>query len=181
MIYRSYEKKAQAWAYDFFRHAGVPIRPDEKDGIAIVDFGLNQFEKEGMHLFTMACTSRYAVKALAHLPWQTEPEHWHPPVGDDPGKEETVRVLWGTCIFYLPGDTGIVEGKIPEGKKKVYTCRKELVLKPGDQITLEPGIKHWFQGGPEGAVIYTFSSTARDVLDGFSDPQVKRTTEYVDD
>lgn len=184
MIKRSYEKKAQKWAYDTMVKAGVPIRPDEENKIAIVDFGLNQFEKEGMHLFTLVHSSRYAVKALAHLPWQTEPEHWHPPVGDDPGKQETVRVLWGTCYFYLPsedGKQGMITGKIPEGKEGVYTCAKEMIMKPGDQITLEPGVKHWFQGGPEGAVIYTFSSTARDTLDGFSDPAVCRVTEYIND
>ena len=165
MIKRSYEKKAQKRAYEAMVKAGVPIRPDEENTIAIVDFGLDQFEKEGMHLFTLAHTSRYAVKALYHLPWQTEPEHWHPPVGDDPGKQETVRTLWGACYFYLPLKEGEkappITGKIPQGKESVYTCMKELVLKPGDQITLEPGVKHWFQGGPEGAVIYTFSSTAR--------------------
>ncbi len=54
-------------------------------------------------------------------------------------------------------------------------------MKPGDQLTLRPGQKHWFQAGGDGAVIYTFSSTARDVLDGFTDSDVQRVTKIVED
>jgi D-lyxose ketol-isomerase len=54
-------------------------------------------------------------------------------------------------------------------------------MAPGDQITFRPGEKHWFQGGPEGAVLYSFSSVVRDTLDGFTDPGVVRTTKIVED
>ena len=111
---------------------------------------------------------------------QTLPEHWHPPVGDDPGKEETVRVVSGTLRFYILGDDNMCEGAIPAGKENVYTARHELIFKPGDQITMEPGTKHWFQAGEDGVVMYSFSSVARDVLDGFTDPEIKRTTEIQD-
>ena len=181
MITRKLCQEAQEWAYNFFLKAGVPIRNDEKEKIEIVDFGLNQFEKEGMHLLTMISTNRYAAKALALAPLQTEPEHWHPPIDDDPGKQETVRVVYGTLYFYLPGDGEVKEGYIPERKEAVYTCRQEIVMKPGDQLTLEPGQKHWFQAGKDGVVIYTFSSTARDVLDGFSDPNIQRVTKIIED
>ena len=143
---------------------------------SLKDFGLNHFEKVGMHLFTMVSTNRYAAKALALAPLQTEPEHWHPPIDDDPGKQETVRVAYGTLYFYLPGDGDITHGYIPEGKESVFTCRKEFVMKPGDQLTLEPGTKHWFQAGEEGAVMYSFSTCVRDALDGFTDPEVVRET-----
>jgi D-lyxose ketol-isomerase len=66
---------------------------------------------------------------------------------------------------------------VPAEKEDVYTMRHELILKPGDQITLQPGTKHWFQAGDAGAVIYSFSTVARDVLDGFTDPEIKRITE----
>jgi D-lyxose ketol-isomerase len=181
MIKRSEVIKARAWAFRAFRKAGVPIRDDEKEKIEIVDFGLSQFPQQGMHLFTIVATKRYAAKALALAPMQTEPEHWHPPVGEDPGKEETVRVLWGTLYFYLPGEGDAQKGFVPEGKEAAFTCRRELVMKPGDQLTLKPGEKHWFQAGRGGAVIYTFSSTARDVLDGFTDPGIQRVTTIVED
>jgi D-lyxose ketol-isomerase len=174
MISRSKVNAAQEWAFGAFRTAGVPIRGEEKGEIAIVDFGLSRFDQEGMHLLTMVATSRYAAKALALAPWQTEPEHWHPPVGEDPGKEETVRVLWGTLLFYIEGEDTMRLGRLPQGKSGVYHCRHELVMRCGDQITLKPNQKHWFQADSGGVVIYTFSSTARDVLDGFSDPAICR-------
>jgi hypothetical protein len=46
--------------------------------------------------FTMVQMDRISVKVLALLPDQTVPEHWHPLVDDDPGKEETIRVITGT-------------------------------------------------------------------------------------
>ena len=71
-------------------------------------------------------------------------------------------------------------GVIPEGKDACYTVRHELVMKPGDQITFQPNTKHWFQAGNEGAVIYSFSTCVRDMLDGFSDPEIVRETKVID-
>ncbi|MHC4120886.1 MAG: cupin domain-containing protein, partial [Planctomycetota bacterium] len=102
------------------------------------------------------------------------------PVGDDPGKEETCRVVWGKVRFYIPGDYTMREGFVPAGKQDVYTMRHELILEPSGQITMEPGIKHWFQAAEQGAVMYSFSSVARDVLDCFTDPRVKRVTQVKD-
>jgi D-lyxose ketol-isomerase len=68
------------------------------------------------------------------------------------------------------------EGFVPDGKEDAYTVRHELILKPGEQITLQPGTKHWFQAGKEGAVMYSYSTVARDVLDCFTDPQIERVT-----
>lgn len=181
MITTSQLSSAQKWSYEIFKRAGVPIREDERAKIEIADFGLNEFDKQGMHLFTMIATNRYAAKALALAPLQTEPEHWHPRIDDDPGKQETIRVVYGTLYFYIPGEDTLKNGFVPAGREKVFTCRHEIVMKPGDQLTLEPGQKHWFQAGQEGAVLYTFSSTARDVLDGFTDPKIKRVTEVVKD
>jgi D-lyxose ketol-isomerase len=129
----------------------------------------------------MVQTDRISVKLLVLFPKQTEPEHWHPPVGRDPGKEETVRMAWGTVYFYVDGPDTLKNGFIVQGKERVYTLRHELILKPGDQITFQPGKKHWFQAGSEGAVLYSFSSAARDALDGFTDPAIDRVTRIVED
>jgi len=69
------------------------------------------------------------------------------------------------------------EGFVPAGKEDVYTMRCELILQPGEQMTLQPGTKHWFQAGETGTVMFSFSTVARDVLDGFTDPEIKRMTE----
>ena len=73
------------------------------------------------------------------------------------------------------------KGFIVEGKDDCYTMRKEIVMKPCDQLTLAPGEKHWFQAREEGAVMYSFSTIARDALDQFSDPAIERITKVVDE
>ncbi|MEJ2057149.1 MAG: hypothetical protein P8X39_04855, partial [Desulfofustis sp.] len=98
-----------------------------------------------------------------------------------PGKQETIRHIWGDLRFYVEGADTIREGFIVAGKEKVYTLRHELVLTPGDQLSFEPYEKHWFQGGERGAVLYSFSTTVRDGLDGFTDPAIERHTIVVKD
>jgi D-lyxose ketol-isomerase len=176
MIKASVNKNAQIQAGEMFRGAGLVISEEEIAGIEVVDFGLNNFEREGASILTFVQTGRIAVKVIALFPNQILPEHWHPPVGDDPGKEETLRAIWGDTLVYLPGENTLPDGSVPDGKERYYTCRKMVSMDPPDQMTLEPGVKHWFRAGPGGAVLYSFSSVARDVLDGFTDPNVERTT-----
>jgi D-lyxose ketol-isomerase len=54
------------------------------------------------------------------------------------------------------------------------------VLRPGDQFTSPPDTFHWFQAGPQGAVVWSFSSRATDVADVFADPDVRRKTVIVE-
>ena len=167
---------AQLRAAAMLRQTGLTFTDREMEGIEVADFGLNDLALEGVQIATLAHTRRLSIKLLVQFPGQTEPEHWHPPVGEDPGKEETIRMVTGTLYFYLPGADTLKHGRIPKGKEAVYTARNEWVLKQNDQLTLEPGTKHWFQAGPEGAVFYSVSTLARDTLDKFSDPNVVRTT-----
>ena len=158
------------------RQAGIQIKDDEISKIEVVDFGLSRLEAEGIQVFNMVNTDRLAAKILVLFPNQTEPEHWHPQVGDDPGKQETIRHIWGDLRFYVDGPDTMKEGFFVSGKEGVYTLRNELILLPGDQLTFEPYEKHWFQAGPSGAVLYSFSTTVRDGLDGFTDPDIERIT-----
>jgi len=180
MLTRAEYCEAKNRAAAMIRASGVHITRDEAEKVEVADFGLSQLEVEGAQMLTLVASARIGVKVVALFGGQTLPEHWHPPVDDDPGKEETIRVISGTLRFYIPGDDNMREGSIPADKENVYTARHELVLKPGDQITLEPGTKHWFQAGEGGVVMYSFSSVARDVLDRFTDPEIKRTTEVQD-
>ena len=181
MVRRSDMVKMQKRAAQLIEQAGIRLTEAEIGKIDTVDFGLNHLEIEGAQILTMLQTERISVKLLALLPNQTEPEHWHPPVGSDPGKEETIRIVWGTVYFYVDGPSTLQKGFVLKGKEGVYTLRHELVLQPNDQLTFPPGQKHWFQAGGEGAVLYSFSSVARDALDGFTDPAVNRVTQIVDD
>ncbi len=58
-----------------------------------------------------------------------------------------VRIVSGTVMFYTSGEESMSEGFVPDGKDDAYTVRHELILRPDEQITLQPRIKHWFQVG----------------------------------
>ena len=179
MINRTQHRDAQIRAAEMIRTAGIQITDEEAESIEVVDFGLSNLECEGVQVLTLVQTERISIKVLVLFPNQTEPEHWHPPVEDDPGKEETIRVISGTVYFYVPGGDTFKEGFIVDGKEDCYTMRKEIVMRPCDQVTLEPGEKHWFQARDKGAVMYSFSTIARDALDQFSDPNIERITKIV--
>ena len=59
------------------------------------------------------------------------------------------------------------------------TVWHEHQLNPGVQQTLPPDTLHWFQAGPEGCVVCSFSTKAVDVQDIFTDPEVERVTRVV--
>ena len=180
MITRQHQQDARKRAAEMMRQAGIFLSEKESEAIEVVDFGLSQLEREGLQVVTLVQTERISVKVLALFPNQTEPEHWHPPVGDDPGKEETIRVVGGSMYFYVPGENTFRDGFLVKGKEHHYTVRHEILMRPGDQITLAPGAKHWFQAGPDGVVMYSFSTIARDILDKFSDSDIVRTTKVVE-
>lgn len=180
MITRSEQAHTQRRAAEMIRRCGVPVTADELARIDVADFGLSDLQRQGVEILTLFQTDRIAGKILVMFPNQTEPEHWHPPVGSDPGKEETVRMIWGDLRFYIDGPDTLREGFIVEGKADCYTCRHEIIMAPGQQLTLRPGQKHWFQGGRRGAVLFSFSTCVRDILDGFTDRRIVRQTVVVE-
>ena len=169
-------ESVRAVAAALIKDAGIHITPEEEAAIDVADFGLSQQEVEGIQILTLFSTARISAKILVLLPNQTEPEHWHPPVDDDPGKEEIIRAVWGDLRFYVPGEDTMRHGFIPEGKDLVYTMRHEIIMRPGQQLHLAPGTKHWFQAGAAGAVMYSFSTCVRDGFDRFTDPEIVRET-----
>lgn len=180
MITRTELSEVCAKSIEMIEAAGIPLTDADRKNITAADFGLSQLKKEGIQILTLFATERMAAKILVLLPNQTEPEHWHPPVGDDPGKEEIIRAISGELYFYIPGEDTLEKGFVVEGKEDCYTMRHEVDLAPGDQLILPPGTKHWFQAGPSGAVMYSFSTTVRDILDQFTDPNIERETQFVD-
>ncbi len=169
-------KKAKIKAKEMMIKAGINIGENELDKIEVADFGLSNLDKEGAQIFTFVNTERIGAKVIALFPKQTLPEHWHPPVEDDPGKEEIIRVIQGEVRAYIPGENSLNKGFIPDNKESCYTSRNEIIMKEREQIILSPGTKHWFQAGDEGAVLYSFSTTVRDIRDRFSDPEIDRIT-----
>lgn len=158
---------------------GVYITQEEYDAMDIADFGHGDCFVEGGQMVTFFCTSRVSAKMIVMLPGQTLPQHWH--LSENYGKEETIRVAGGVLYMYREGEDNMQYGTIPAGREQYYTCRNELVMRRTNQITFFPGEKHWFQGGPEGAVLYSFANCAIDAMDPFEDPTIVRVTQYADD
>jgi D-lyxose ketol-isomerase len=135
--------------------AGIVLTPAERESIEIADFGLGRFEEIGLAVLVYVNTERVCAKELVLLPGQTCPEHRHPPVDGEPGKEETFRCRAGLVHLHVAG-------------------HDEIVLHPGEQFTIEPDTLHWFQAGAEGAVVSEFSTRSRDESDVFTDPRIVR-------
>ena len=135
--------------------AGIVLTPDEREAIEVTDLGLGRLEEIGLQIVVYVNTERVCAKELVLLPRQTCPEHLHPPVGGEPGKEETFRCRTGTVTLHVAG-------------------HDEIVLRPGEQFTIPPDTLHWFQAGDDGAIVSEFSTRSTDEHDVFTDPRITR-------
>jgi D-lyxose ketol-isomerase len=154
---------------------GIALTDDEAANIEVADLGLNRLASEGLELVTYVNTDRYCAKELILFSGQTCPEHRHPPVEGRAGKQETFRCRRGLVWLYVEGTPASrIQAKVPEASKNYYTVFHEIELRPGEQYTIPPNTLHWFQGGPEGAVVSEFSSRSSDEFDIFTDPNVRR-------
>jgi D-lyxose ketol-isomerase len=135
--------------------AGIVLTPEEREQIEVVDFGLGRLEQIGLQIVVYVNTERVCAKELVLFPRQSCPEHRHPPVDGDPGKEETFRCRRGLVHLHVEG-------------------HDEIVLRPGEQFTIPPDTLHWFQAGDDGAIVSEFSTRSRDETDVFTDPQIVR-------
>jgi D-lyxose ketol-isomerase len=181
MIKRSVLKQYQAIAAKYLKESGFPLKQKELESIAVADFGMNNVLFEGAQILTLYATERTSCKLIVLLPGQILPEHWHPPVSHDPGKEEIIRGFSGNVLYFEEGTENIDASEIPHSKEACYTAMSRIDLTPGQQIIIPPGKKHWMKGGPEGGIVLSFSTCVRDALDQFTDPSVKRITEIVED
>jgi D-lyxose ketol-isomerase len=135
--------------------AGIVLTPLEREQIEIADFGLGRLDEVGLQIVVYVNTDRVCAKELVMFPHQRCPEHRHPPVEDEPGKEETFRVRRGSVQLHIEGDG-------------------DVMLAPGEQYTIPPNTLHSFEAGDEGAIVSEFSTKSRDALDVFTDPQIFR-------
>lgn len=174
-------QSARRRALEYFTKANIVLSKEEINRIEVADFGLGELESTGLELITYVNTNRCCAKELILFPHQTCPEHRHPPVGGEPGKEETFRCRYGKVYLYVEGKPEASPKAItPKGRERAYTVWHEIELNPGEQYTLYPNIKHWFQAGPEGAVISEFSTKSRDDSDIFTDEDIERLTEIIE-
>src|SRR3954462_3452229 len=135
--------------------AGIALTPRERESIEIADFGLGRLEEIGLQIVVYVNTDRVCAKELVLFPHQRCPEHRHPPVDGEAGKEETFRVRRGTVHLNVDG-------------------AGDVTLAPGEQYTIPPDTLHSFQAGAAGAIVSESSTTSRDGLDVFTDPEIVR-------
>jgi D-lyxose ketol-isomerase len=148
------EAEARERAAAMLADAGIVLTPAEREAIEVADFGLGDLERYGLQLVVYINTDRVCAKELVMFPGQTCPEHRHPPVNGEPGKEETFRVRRGVVHLHVGGE--------------------EVILREGEQYTIWPDTLHWFQAGEEGAIVSEFSTRSTDERDVFTDPRVVR-------
>lgn len=156
MLTRAQIDEARGFALAALADAGVVVRDDEVARLEISDFGLGDLATTGLQILVYVNTDRVCAKELVMMPGQICPEHMHVGDGAEPGKEETFRVRTGEVRLFVEGD--------------------EIVLHPGDQHTILPDTRHWFQAGPEGAIVTEFSTRSTDERDVFTDPDIRRIT-----
>ncbi|HET7129185.1 MAG TPA: cupin domain-containing protein [Gaiellaceae bacterium] len=149
------DDEARRRAAEMLAGAGIVLTPAERDAIEVADFGLGRLDEIGLQLVVYVNTERVCAKELILFAGQTCPEHRHPPIGEDPGKEETFRCRTGTITLWVDG-------------------HGEIELRPGDQFTIPPDTLHWFRAGDDGAIVSEFSTRSRDETDVFTDPQIVR-------
>jgi D-lyxose ketol-isomerase len=181
VISRQEYEWAAARSEAMLRQAGIVITPEERSRLEVADFGLGDLASSGLQLLTYLNTARCCAKELMMTPGQTCPEHRHPPIGGQPGKEETFRCRWGMVILYVSGEPAANPiCRPPEGSEEHYTVWHEIRLRPGEQYTIPPDTRHWFQAGPEGCVVSEFSTHSSDESDIFTDPRIVRAPEVAE-
>jgi D-lyxose ketol-isomerase len=176
MITRSDHEAACRQALSYFEKAGIVLTPEERGRVEVADFGLNELLQTGLVLITYINTDRVCAKELVLFPRQTCPEHRHPPTPvTGPGKEETFRCRWGMVYLYVAGSPSRAPwAEPPSHRRQHYTVWSEVILNTGQQYTIPPDTLHWFQGGPQGAVVSEFSTHSDDASDIFTDPAIQR-------
>jgi D-lyxose ketol-isomerase len=147
--------EARRHAATMLAEAGIVLTPAERDRIEVADFGLGRLDETGLQIVVYVNTDRVCAKELVLFPGQACPEHRHPPVEGQPGKEETFRCRRGTVHLRVAGEN-------------------EIVLQPGDQFTIPPDTLHSFRAGDKGAIVSEFSTRSRDESDVFTDPRIVR-------
>ena len=149
------EAEARQRAAAMLEEAGIVLTPRERVQIEIADFGLDELDEVGLQIVVYVNTDRVCAKELVLFPRQRCPEHRHPPVDGQPGKEETFRVRRGTVHLHVEG-------------------AGDILLLAGGQYTIPPNTLHSFEAGDEGAIVSEFSTTSRDAFDVFTDPRIVR-------
>ncbi len=178
MLTKQQYDDAVQYALNALQSAGIVLTQAEKNAVEIADFGLGKVEEIGLQILTYVNTARCCAKEMVLRPFQVCPEHRHVSGVEHgvpfEGKEETFRVRRGVCYLYVEGERNCGAIALPDTKVTVF---HEIVLREGEQYTMQPNTRHWFRAGEEGAIVSEFSTKSRDESDVFEDERIIRIPE----
>jgi len=149
---RSQVMKEQAWVRSILKKHKIPILEDEE--IEILDFGLHDYDNFGLALIMRINEPEYCSKWLILKPNQVCVSHHHEK------KKETFFSHVGTVKLTLPD--------------------KEVLLKPGECYTLEPGVIHSFSSN-DVAIIEEVSTHDENEDSYFVDNKIEREPKIIED
>ena len=174
MTRKEYDAQVQK-ALEYFEKANIVLTDEEKQNVEVADFDKGMVDELGLQLVVYINTDRVCAKEMVLLPGQTCPEHKHIPTNGQAGKEETFRCRYGEVYLYVEGEKN-TDKPVAKLVRSEFSVFHEIILKPGEQYTIMPETLHWFQAGPEGAVISEFSTRSTDETDVFTDKTLVRET-----
>jgi D-lyxose ketol-isomerase len=156
-------------------------------GWDITDYGLGEFNKTGLFLFTVRNGDArdlskgrgmlYAEKAMISRRDQYSPMHRH-----NIKAEDIINRGGGTLVIELYGDTGGMCDKqkgvtvLTDGIRRELPAGGKLRLAPGESVTLMPN-EHWHAFWGEGGDVFVgeVSTVNDDNTDNvFDDPRITR-------
>lgn len=177
MITKQELRPRRSEALRLFRKAKIHLSGKERRSIEVADFGRHAFADTSLGVLVCVNTDRRCAKDLALWSGQMRPQHRHPPVGTDPGKEEIVCCRRDRVHRFIEGTRTRRPGaRSPRAPRRACTVGREIVLEAGDPFTVRPGMRHGLQAGPRGAVVSAFSTRSTDENDLLDDLRILRIT-----
>lgn len=163
---RSEVNAALQQAVECFTKNGWALPPQPRWDLT--DFGLGDFERCGLILVNLCEEDEYCEKLMYARRGMMTPMHHH---GQ---KKEDIICRWGRLkITVEPSDKQWVLKR--NGESIVVSKPTELVLDPGERVTLWPGMWHEFEPVSEECIIGEVSTYNDDEYDNhFRDPNVGR-------
>lgn len=142
------DRRARIWdiarqVKEMLSHNNIVV-PGSADLEISHHYGIDHFDEVGLVLITVV-NRGYCKKLLVSLPGQMHPEQYHKK------KEETFHIIHGEIMLELDGEP--------------------MLCKPGDVVTIEPGVRHKFKT-ETGAVIEEISTTHNMHDSFYTDPAI---------
>jgi D-lyxose ketol-isomerase len=177
---RSEINAAYLRAKNCFEKNGWALPPHPRWDIS--DCGLGRYTTTGLAIINLAEEPEYSEKLIYCWAKQGTPMHAH-----KRKKEDIICRSGGMAIELWAGDPRTTAAKTPFKAKKngVYVqveSGSTLQVKPGERITIDPGVWHAFWSVADESVIGEVSTANDDVNDNFFiDPDCGRFPEIVED